>query len=314
MRAPARLLVGIATFLLLAPAIAPPGLAATGYTLVGWNNLGMHCMDSDYALFSILPPYNTIHAQLIDSSGKLVKSAAGITITYEAIPDPLGSINTTSIGKTNFWDHVLAIFGAAPAPDTGLAGSAMPGGANTPRPMSFDPAQGWWIAEGIPITPYDDARVKNPYPMMRLVARTGAGTILATTDIVLPVSDEMDCTACHASTSGPAARPSGGWSNDPDPQRDYRLNILLEHDDRQGGSPAYQSALSALGLNAAGLYSTAVTDGRPILCASCHASAALSAPGIAGIPALTASNSGPSPKRPGNSSTSVFSPKIRVGL
>ena len=31
-----------------------------GYTLVGWNNLGMHCMDSDYSVFSILPPFNTI--------------------------------------------------------------------------------------------------------------------------------------------------------------------------------------------------------------------------------------------------------------
>ena len=27
-----------------------------GYSLVGWNNLGMHCMDSDYSVFSILPP------------------------------------------------------------------------------------------------------------------------------------------------------------------------------------------------------------------------------------------------------------------
>ena len=40
---------------------------AKAWTLVGWNNLGMHCMDADYAVFSLLPPYNTIHAQLIDS-------------------------------------------------------------------------------------------------------------------------------------------------------------------------------------------------------------------------------------------------------
>ena len=44
--------------------------AATS-TLLGWNNLGMHCMDSDYSVFSILPPYNTIEAQLI-VGGKLV--------------------------------------------------------------------------------------------------------------------------------------------------------------------------------------------------------------------------------------------------
>ena len=52
-------------------------------------------------------------------------------------------------------------------------------------------------------------------------------------NIVLPVSDEMDCRACHASGSGAAARPAAGWVNDPDAQRDYRLNILRLHDDRQ---------------------------------------------------------------------------------
>jgi hypothetical protein len=45
--------------------LASPTLAATNYTVVGWNNLGMHCMDSDFSVFSILPPYNTINAQLI---------------------------------------------------------------------------------------------------------------------------------------------------------------------------------------------------------------------------------------------------------
>jgi hypothetical protein len=31
-----------------------------GYTLLAWNNLGMHCYaGSDYSIFSILPPLNT---------------------------------------------------------------------------------------------------------------------------------------------------------------------------------------------------------------------------------------------------------------
>jgi len=28
------------------------------WTVLGWNDLGMHCMDSDYSLFAILPPFN----------------------------------------------------------------------------------------------------------------------------------------------------------------------------------------------------------------------------------------------------------------
>ena len=43
---------------------------------MGWNNLGMHCMDSDYSVFSILPPYNTINAQLI-VGGKLAENLSG---------------------------------------------------------------------------------------------------------------------------------------------------------------------------------------------------------------------------------------------
>ncbi len=261
-----------------------------GWTVVGWNNLGMHCMDSDFSVFSILPPYNTIHAQVMDPSGNLVTSAAGITVTYEAVADPTGSINTTSQGKSNFWQFAQKLFGlAGPLPaDKGLTGVAMPGAANAPRPMTFDPAYDWFIAEGIPITPYDDAKAKNPYPMMRLLARDASGAVLATTDIVLPVSDEMDCRACHASGSGSAARPSSGWVNEPNPERDYRLNILSLHDERRGTSASYQTALTHAGYLSTGLYATAV-GGTPILCAACHGSNALATTGAPGVPQLTLS-------------------------
>jgi len=273
---------------ILAMLVAPSLTAQDGdWTLVGWNDLGMHCMDADFEVFSILPPYNTIHAQLVDSSGNLVTNATGITVTYEAVADPDGSINTTSVGKTNFWDHVLALFGAPLAPDQGLAGHDMPGAGNTPQPMVFDDGFSWFTGEGIPITPYDDDDVKNYYPMMRLVARDSGGSVLATTEIVLPVSDEMSCRSCHGSGSGPDAEPSGGWIYDPDPERDYRLNVLLLHDDYQGGSPLYVQALTDAGYNPLGLYLTATGDGTPVLCAACHGSNALPGTGQLGIPPLT---------------------------
>ena len=50
---------------MVAALLAAFPLCAANNALVSWNNLGMHCMDSDYSVFSILPPYNTIHAQLI---------------------------------------------------------------------------------------------------------------------------------------------------------------------------------------------------------------------------------------------------------
>jgi len=263
-----------------------PG-AAAAWTLVGWNNLGMHCMDADYSVFSLLPPYNTIHAQLIDSSGRLVTDPTDITVTYEAVADPDGSINSTSAGKTNFWEHVEALFGVSLPVDVGLTNLRMPGAGNTPQAMSFDAANGWFIAEGIPITPYDDAQRKNSYPLMHLVARNSAGTVLASTDIVLPVSDEMDCRSCHASGTSLQAQPLEGWVFDQDPQRDMRLNILRLHDERIDASDTLQSALAAAGYNPAGLFATATTDGTPILCARCHLSEALPGSGITGITPLT---------------------------
>jgi PKD repeat protein len=259
----------------------------TGWTVVAWNNLGMHCMDADFSVFSILPPYNTIQAQVVDASGRLVTGNAGVRLTYRAVADPSGSINTTSSGKTNFWSFVLPLFGVTLPPDVGLLGHNLPGGANAAQPMVWDPALNWFIAEGIPITPYDDAGRKNYYPMMQVTAADTSGATLASTNIVLPVSDEMDCRACHASGASAAARPAAGWVYDPNVQRDYRFNILRLHDDLHLGSANYASALSARGYAAGGLYATAA-GGRPILCASCHLSEALAGSGMASISPLTA--------------------------
>ena len=65
----------------------------TSYTLLAWNDLGMHCVDGkDYSVFSILPPYNNLHAQLVNSAtGKVI--ASNVTLTYEAVADSTGSIN-----------------------------------------------------------------------------------------------------------------------------------------------------------------------------------------------------------------------------
>ncbi len=271
------------------------GLAATAaaQTLIGWNNLGMHCMDDDYSVFSILPPYNVIDCQLIDAQGKLVTNPAGLLLTYEAVADPDGSINTSSIGKTNFWEYSPALFNAPLPPDHGLPfpqnnpGRNMPGPANTPQSMGYDGLMHWFEAAGVPITPVDDAGHFNPYPLMRLTAKTTNGTVLATTDIVLPVSSEMDCRACHASGSGDAAKPTSGWVNEPNSARDHRLNILRLHDRHLGTQP-YDDALAAKGYPSKGLEAS-VRANKPVLCAACHASEALATPSFPGVNPLTRS-------------------------
>jgi hypothetical protein len=181
----------------------------------------------------------------------------------------------------------------------------MPGTNNTPQGMLFEntnhPAAGvstpvnWFRAEGIPISPFDDAHQKNPYPMMRLIAKNGA-TPIATNDIVLPVSDEMDCRTCHASGTQAAAQPAAGWVWSDNPERDFRLNILRLHDEKQFSQhhDVYVSALAArpgngTQFNPQGLYRSVVADGQPVLCATCHASEALGTGSYSNIPPLTAS-------------------------
>jgi len=271
------------------PPTNPPTPTTGGYALIAWNDLGMHCVDGkDYSVFSILPPYNNLHAHLISRTATDNKQVtSGVTLTYEAVADSMGSINTSSAGKTNFWDWALALFGANPAPDHGL--NLNPGGPSNPTPslspaaMSYNGTHGWWEAEGIPITPYDDKGVKNYYPMVKVVAKQG-GTVLATTKVVLPVSDEMSCKSCHASSSGNAARPSAGWVGDSDPEKDWKKNILRLHDEK------FPNAIATAGMSSTYTHGTLLASaekGQPALCAACHKSNALGTPAKAGIKPLT---------------------------
>jgi hypothetical protein len=274
-------LTQLAVALLIAGSVIPAAAQNTGWKIIAWNDLGMHCMDADFSVFSLLPPYNTIHAQVIDPTGRLVRTAGTVVVTYEAVADPQGSVNTTSRDKTNFWQHVPSLFGASPAIDSGLTGSRMPGANNQPQPMTFDPARAWFTAEGIPLTPYDDAGNRNPYPMMKVSARDASGAVLASTSIVLPVSDEMACNACH----GPAPLDPSMPASEVD--RRTRIAILQLHDSRTGGDMVYRASLAAAGYNPAGLYATAVTDGKAVLCAKCHLSNALAGSGLPDVISLT---------------------------
>ena len=287
--------------------LVPHNSYAGNAVLLGWNNLGMHCMDSRYGEFAILPPYNTLDAQLI-VNGKLVTtsstpSANQYTITYEAIGDPITHIlNTTSKNKSDWATFAPTLFGL-PTPylgDMGLAGCNMPGidspyVLNTPQPLGFEPAKAppkSFQAEGIPITPYDDNGNKNTYPMMRIVAKDSANTVIAQSDVVLPVSDEMSCKNCHAANTNTQAKPNSGWISDYILDREYRLNILKLHDEKEfaRNSAIYSQALSAKGVNSNGLYASVMdTPPKPVLCASCHASEALGTPSFGATPALTTS-------------------------
>jgi hypothetical protein len=287
---------------------------AANAVLLGWNNLGMHCMDSRYGEFAILPPYNTVEAQLIVNGNLVTKntvpSSDDFSVTYEAVADPTGSVNSSSVNKSDWIKFAPVLFGlpsdALPSADFGLAHCNMPGvdqpydtvNGNRPQEMPFQPDLSpipvpklTFHAEGIPITPEDDSGNKNTYPMMKLVARQkSTGAVVAESKVVLPVSDEMSCKNCHAADSNPNAKPARGWDKVPgNLDREYRLNVLKLHDEKAFADDAdfYIAALKSVNIetqglnNGGGLYEQVIDSAnpkKPVLCAACHQSEALGAP------------------------------------
>jgi len=271
--------------------------SSNDYTLLAWNDLGMHCMDGkDFSVFSILPPYNTLNAQLIKKEGTSNKHVTtGVSISYASATSLSGSYNTTSLlddnnnPKTNFWDYVGSLFNVGLTNDIGLTGNHAPD--DTFRPLAYIAQHNWWEASGIPLSPYNDDGSKNYYPMVNVIAKDTSGNVLATTKVVLPISDEMDCRACHGSISGNThAKPISGWENDSDAEKDFKWNILRLHDQKHPSAVKdNQEALKSAGYsnyNDSGLY-TSAKNGNPVLCATCHMSNALPKTGITGIKPLT---------------------------
>ena len=231
------------------PAPEPTVSAAPGvYKLIGWNDLGMHCMNESFANLAVLPPYNTLWAQLVLQGPQPQIITTGVTIEYSIID------NTYSAGKTDFWQYAEQLFGVALQPNVGLAGATLSGTMHV-RGDHF-------VIEGVPLTPYLDSapgpgsQFWYPYQRAHMVARDSeTGAILAETTTVAPVSTEMRCDTCHANGKEPGGRTGK-----------VETNILTLHDREEG---------------------TNLMASQPVLCARCHASNALGAPGNPSLPNLS---------------------------
>ncbi|HSB30521.1 MAG TPA: carboxypeptidase regulatory-like domain-containing protein [Candidatus Sulfobium mesophilum] len=181
------------------------------YMIFAWNDLGMHCDQDDYSYFMVLPPYNTLHAQVFQRSGdgaNLITS--GITISY-AFPK-----KTNSALHTNFWAYAPQYGFNAPT-NVGISGTPLAGN------MSLDAKGLSWEAVGIPITPYDDDGTWDPYGTAVITVKNSSGQVLQTANVVAPVSTEMMCSNCHGTTN---------------PQ----LDILQKHDALSGTTLAADQA------------------------------------------------------------------------
>jgi len=237
-------LIGCLSFL---PSQSRAGGIHTGkYVLIGWNDLGMHCINPSYKELAILPPFNNLWVQVIRRGDPPTIVTDGISVEYQI------DKNTTVEGKTDFWKYAPQLFGVDLPPGVGLTGNGLSG------KMSW--AGDHFEATGIPLLPYDDKMKWNPFQTATVKLKDRSGRTLKTAKVVLPVSDEINCAKCHAQgMDGTVNLPDGGVDS-------VNTNILMVHDYYHGST----------GISSAG---PDLQDMKPVLCAKCHSSNALGAPG-----------------------------------
>ena len=217
-------------------------IKARHYVVMAVNDLGMHCFQKSYAGFMILPPANFLKVQIFRRGGEGAHLVTrGVKVSYSVID------NTRSANKTDFWTYAKFYGWPNLKPNVGITGKKLTG------TMKYSPAQKAWVADAVPLTPYNDKLVFNPLQLGKIVVRSAkTGKVVARQPrFVIPVSDEMRCDYCH----GP---------------QDTAGSILQAHDDANGTH----------------LHADLVA-GTPHACAECHADNALGKPGVSGVESLS---------------------------
>ncbi|SMF95372.1 hypothetical protein SAMN02949497_2735 [Methylomagnum ishizawai] len=354
-----------------------------GYRVLATNDLGMHCSDLDYRIAAILPPYNSVHSQVVrigssSASPPRLLDATAIDLYYSAVANPQEPLlaggaytpppgyenppaGTTAVFKGNFWAcqsgaatcaatatnaykaynpfypvGILGLFKlmpdyGLPTPDverlylgdgqltadqSAMPGQSGPMTANAPQkfgrynqsypvfkdfPFGYVAQPGWFSAEGIPITNWDDGGRLNAYPLLRVQAvakgalPTDAANLLASLDTVAPVSGEANCRSCH--TDGAAANGGLGgngvatvglaqvFSAADDPKFgklplavsvEYAAdkNIVSLHDQREGAKYINSATGKAAPCDAAHPGNCLIKK-TPVACQTCHYTPAL---------------------------------------
>ncbi len=181
------------------------------YVVLAWNDLGMHCLNPTYDKAVILPPYNTVWAQVIKRGDPPQIVTTGVTVQY-AIRSNTYSYSKRSYGQ--FWDNSQALFGIALAHDTGL---------NLEDPNIHNGLSGTMLLKGdhfqvngMPVVPVDDSSNWSPFQVADITVRDSGGAVIAQTRATVPTSDEINCARCHGA--------------------DALLDVLQKHDSAESTS------------------------------------------------------------------------------
>jgi hypothetical protein len=255
----------VSTFITPAIASPPDRPSAPGdIAVLAWNDLGMHCYNRDFNDLAVLPPANSLWAQVIRNGNPPRVITTGVTVEY------FFADNTDSTSKSNFWStnpytpvqNAQKLFGmSSPLPaNMGLAGKGLSG--------TMDLQSDHFEAKWIPLTEYSDSNptVRDPYQLAAVIVRdANTHAELARTTVVAPVSTEMHCDTCHY---------NDGPGNEGISSPTVEQNILKKHDEEN--MDEYPAG-----------HRGALMNRRPVLCAECHSSNAIGAAGAGDVPSLS---------------------------
>jgi hypothetical protein len=237
------------------------------YYIFANNDLGIHCACPADELMTMLPPWNTVRAQVLRVDGKtkeVVTDPAKITVEYVVpfaqnnLDDPRYQAYLDNINKT--YPTAEGFAAVSRSNPVSIAGTPLSGGPFHPKPE-----HNMWVAEGIPVFPpvadqswegtfvdaFGTERQAFPAIIVR-VKDTGTGQILAErTDVTTPVAFANCCT-CHREIY----KDNHGFYGQP--MDVFRETMIVAHDLKHGTD-----------------LDTLVSRGQVIRCSRCHSDPAV---------------------------------------
>ncbi len=251
-------------------------MGATSYKVIANNDLGMHCACPTFAGFLLLPPWNTVRAQVIQYGGdKPIMVTSGITVNYSLAEETDATLQADPYFASWIAYSPKLFPGFQPVVNGKVQGLAGYGISGT---MNYDSTSKSWNAVGIPAYPVTTGTSKDimtdplggpnrdPYLTANITVKNTSGQTLATTSTVVPVAFGGCCT-CHldlAARNGYPATPAGSF--------EY-LGVLHSR--------------NSSGINIAMIDPDGDGVGGPVRCSWCHWDPAMGESAAPGWPAGT---------------------------
>lgn len=261
-------------------ATPPPAELSRDVIVIANNDLGMHCLTSGIEYFMVLPPANTLRAQVIerfaDGRPKILSDHTDIRVEYRLIENTDESLKADPHFQT--WIDVAPKLGFLPAVRAdgrvqGIKGATLDGEMH-PEP------DGWWEIKALPAFPDVSTNSRpeqkimidplggpsrNPYLSAEVsVVEQATNVTLAATIITVPVA-YGGCLECHFEVAKKYGYPQ------PTPFDSFQVIGKLHERDS--------------GINFATLDPDGDGEAGPVRCSVCHMDPLFgTTPGYPGLP------------------------------